>query len=126
MPTAIETSGLTSSAALVNAGNVAAAYAACRSLTPDAPSETGDALAKFEPPPRRLEAKQLAGLTLVDDAWNANPISMREFLATMHTFRRDGRRAGLVLGEMADLGEASYHITVSSWSLSAKGGIRSS
>jgi UDP-N-acetylmuramoyl-tripeptide--D-alanyl-D-alanine ligase len=53
------------------------------------------------------------GGVLINDAWNANPISMRaalEFLAD----RAKGRRRVAVLGEMAELGPSSpaYHVEI--------------
>jgi UDP-N-acetylmuramoyl-tripeptide--D-alanyl-D-alanine ligase len=49
------------------------------------------------------------GIVLVNDCYNANPVSMRAALS--HLARLDGARRIAVLGEMAELGEgaASYH-----------------
>jgi UDP-N-acetylmuramoyl-tripeptide--D-alanyl-D-alanine ligase len=50
------------------------------------------------------------GGLLVNDCWNANPVSMRAALEDLAD-RSEGRRTVAVLGEMAELGEASdaYH-----------------
>jgi UDP-N-acetylmuramoyl-tripeptide--D-alanyl-D-alanine ligase len=61
--------------------------------------------------PLREEEHELAdGIVLLNDCYNANPISMRAALE--HLVRRaDGRRSVAVLGEMAELGPAApdYH-----------------
>jgi UDP-N-acetylmuramoyl-tripeptide--D-alanyl-D-alanine ligase len=46
------------------------------------------------------------GVTIVNDAYNANPDSMRAALQTLPVLAR-GRRSWAVLGEMLELGEAS-------------------
>ena len=50
------------------------------------------------------------GGMLVNDCWNANPVSMRAALEDL-VERSDGRRTVAVLGEMAELGAESdaYH-----------------
>src|SRR5215208_6566412 len=64
----------------------------------------------------RLRGEELelpGGALLINDAWNANPVSMRAALAYL-VRRADGRRAVAVLGEMAELGRdaARYHAEV--------------
>jgi UDP-N-acetylmuramoyl-tripeptide--D-alanyl-D-alanine ligase len=55
----------------------------------------------------RMEVSELAdGVTLVNDAYNANPESMRAALGALMTMAA-GRRAWAVLGPMAELGEAA-------------------
>jgi len=52
----------------------------------------------------RMEITELAGgITLVNDAYNANPHSMKAALRSLSTIGR-GRRSWAVLGEMAELG----------------------
>ena len=55
---------------------------------------------------RNQELPLPGGGLLINDAWNANPISMR---AALEHLRRlaDGRRRVAVLGEMAELGDYS-------------------
>lgn len=53
----------------------------------------------------RMEVTERAdGITVVNDAYNANPESMRAALETLATMAR-GRRAFAVLGQMSELGE---------------------
>lgn len=73
-----------------------------------------DQFASFQPVPGRgtLQKLEIAGahITVLDDAYNANPGSMAASLALVSTMRSQGRKIA-VLGEMLELGEhaASYH-----------------
>lgn len=61
------------------------------------------ALAAMEPPKHRLELIQANGVSVLDDAYNANPSSMGEALALLGTIETRGvRRAAL--GDMLELG----------------------
>lgn len=63
------------------------------------------ALAAATPVSRwRMEVTEHRGVTLVNDAYNANPESMRAALTTLGSLARD-RRAIAVLAHMAELGE---------------------
>ena len=67
--------------------------------------DLGDALI----PPGRGARLDAGGLTLIDDSYNANPVSMRAALEELAA-EPEGRRFAL-LGEMLELGDASaaYH-----------------
>ena len=55
----------------------------------------------------RMDVTELpAGITLINDAYNANPHSMKAALQSLSTIGR-GRRSWAVLGEMAELGDAT-------------------
>jgi UDP-N-acetylmuramoyl-tripeptide--D-alanyl-D-alanine ligase len=65
----------------------------------------------------RGELIELAGgIVLVNDCYNANPVSMRAALDHLASLRVEGRRVA-VLGEMGELGPgaAGYHREVGSW-----------
>jgi len=56
--------------------------------------------------PMRMQVERRAdGLTVINDAYNANPTSMGAALKTLAGARRSGGRSVAVLGEMAELGE---------------------
>jgi UDP-N-acetylmuramoyl-tripeptide--D-alanyl-D-alanine ligase len=63
------------------------------------------ALADFEPSDGRLKLWQLDHLTLIDDSYNANPLSMKLGLEALHEIAPPGARRLAILGEMAELGE---------------------
>ena len=48
------------------------------------------------------------GVTVINDAYNANPDSMRAALKTLAHAHAGGRRTWAVLGEMAELGDAAW------------------
>ena len=55
--------------------------------------------------PMRMELHERAdGLVIINDAYNANPDSMRSALETLARMGRSGRRTVAVLGEMRELG----------------------
>jgi UDP-N-acetylmuramoyl-tripeptide--D-alanyl-D-alanine ligase len=64
-------------------------------------------LAGFTPPAHRLQIKKgIRGVRLIDDAYNANPASLKAALLTFQSLRQ-GERGGLVLGDMLELGSES-------------------
>ncbi|MDE3720255.1 UDP-N-acetylmuramoyl-tripeptide--D-alanyl-D-alanine ligase [Nocardiopsis sp. N85] len=67
-----------------------------------------DALGAAVPVSRwRMEVTEHDGVTLVNDAYNANPESMRAALTTLGALARD-RRPIAVLGHMAELGDEAH------------------
>ena len=90
--------------------NAAAAILAAK-LTGIAPAEAATSLEGFGPPPGRGTIETLAlpsggTFTLIDDAYNANPESMRAaFAAFRH--RTGDKRQFLALGEMLEIGHES-------------------
>lgn len=56
--------------------------------------------------PHRMQVTEVGGITVVDDAYNANPDSMRAALRALPVLAGQ-RRTVAVLGEMLELGEAS-------------------
>jgi UDP-N-acetylmuramoyl-tripeptide--D-alanyl-D-alanine ligase len=72
-------------------------------------ADTAAALSDAVPRSRwRMEVRETAdGVTVINDAYNANPDSMRAALKTLAAAGR-GRRTWAVLGEMAELGDAAW------------------
>jgi len=67
----------------------------------------------FEPAPMRWQTSKKDGVLFVNDAYNANPLSMRAALSTFAELPGDGRKF-VVLGGMRELGasEADEHRTL--------------
>ena len=69
-------------------------------------SECAAGLAKTALPAGRLQVKALGGISIVNDAYNANPDSMIAALRTVANLPASGRRVA-ALGEMGELGQES-------------------
>jgi len=85
-----------------NARNVAAAVAAARELGVDAEA-IRSRLAGATGPPMRMERLAIGSLQVLNDAYNANPLSARAAVEALAGFAADGRRVA-ILGEMLELG----------------------
>ncbi len=68
--------------------------------------EIRDGLACFEPMPMRWSCREIDGVQVVNDAYNANPVSMDAALQTFREMPVAGKR-WLVLGDMLELGETA-------------------
>ncbi len=85
-------------------GDALAAAAAAHALGLE-PEGIAAALRGARLSPMRMQVERRPdGLTVINDAYNANPTSMAASLKTLAAARRDGRTVA-VLGEMAELGE---------------------
>ena len=82
-----------------------AALAALHALDPSLPEALAPHFASLGLPEGRGQVIRLGSLALVDDSYNANPVSVR--LAIEAFMQRPGGRKLLLLGEMLELGEAS-------------------
>ncbi len=70
--------------------------------------EICNGLAGFRSIDHRMRlVRGVGGTTLLDDAYNANPVAMAEALATLIQIAPPGSRRVAVLGQMAELGEAA-------------------
>ncbi|HBA83521.1 MAG TPA: UDP-N-acetylmuramoyl-tripeptide--D-alanyl-D-alanine ligase [Verrucomicrobia bacterium] len=71
------------------------------------------ALGRFAPPPMRWSRTTVGGVLAINDAYNANPLSMRAALRTFADVPATGRR-WVVLGGMRELGavERSEHLAL--------------
>ncbi len=69
------------------------------------------ALRDFRPPKHRLNRIELIDITVIDDSYNANPLSMKLALDTLADAKVAGARSIAVLGGMAELGGQAqrYH-----------------
>ncbi len=63
-------------------------------------------LLEGEPPAMRLQVERIGGVTVLNDAYNANPDSMLAAIETLEQFEHAGRRV-CVLGDMLELGAMS-------------------
>jgi UDP-N-acetylmuramoyl-tripeptide--D-alanyl-D-alanine ligase len=90
---------------LFNVYNALAASAVCLSLgiTTD---EIKAALERYRAFPMRFEIFRVNNITVINDAYNANPSSVEESLKELVRMRSDGRIVA-VLGDMYELGEFS-------------------
>lgn len=66
--------------------------------------EIAAALAKAKPSAMRMERLRVGQITVINDAYNANPSSVRAAFEVMDQFSAVGRKV-LVLGDMRELGE---------------------
>jgi UDP-N-acetylmuramoyl-tripeptide--D-alanyl-D-alanine ligase len=91
-----------------NAANAAAAAAAAIALG-CSDREIVEGLADARPVGRRMRVERLAsGVTLIDDCYNANPVSMAAALETLRDLAaRGGGRPVAALGDMLELGPES-------------------
>ncbi|MHC4777727.1 MAG: UDP-N-acetylmuramoyl-tripeptide--D-alanyl-D-alanine ligase [Planctomycetota bacterium] len=92
------------------AWNVAAAAAVGLSLGVEL-EQAARSMRTFQGPRGRLTCETIGALTLIDDAYNANPSSMRAALETARAKERKGRLI-VVMGDMLELGRSSlkYHM----------------
>ncbi|MDM8005571.1 MAG: UDP-N-acetylmuramoyl-tripeptide--D-alanyl-D-alanine ligase [Phycisphaerae bacterium] len=91
-----------------NVLNALAAIGVARRLGVDH-EEIAARLATFSLPPMRLEYQRVGDLTLVNDAYNANPASLAAAVDVLVSLPTDGRKV-LIVGDMRELGEASEEL----------------
>jgi len=88
-----------------NVWNALAAIAVCRRLGADM-KMIAERLATFRGVPMRMELVQVGSVTVLNDAYNANPVSMSAALDEFRRYRAS-RTRHFVCGEMRELGEDS-------------------
>jgi len=76
-------------------------------------AEINEALQDYRAVRQRMEVLDICGITVINDAYNANPASMKAAFETLQHMRLKGQLF-LVLGDMLELGEQSrqWHKTV--------------
>jgi UDP-N-acetylmuramoyl-tripeptide--D-alanyl-D-alanine ligase len=90
-----------------NVVNAAAAAAVARDLGLSW-EDVREGLLECRLPPGRLQVETIAGVTMVDDAYNANPASMAASIEAWESLDASScRRRIAVLGDMLELGERS-------------------
>lgn len=70
------------------------------------PEQIAEGLERVKLPPMRMERVQVGDITIINDAYNANPSSMRVALGVMDAIATPARKV-VVLGDMRELGEQS-------------------
>jgi len=86
----------------------ALAAAAAAGVLGMGPEEVAAGLGKASLSPARMQVTRRAdGLTVINDAYNANPTSMAAGLKALAAAGSGGRRTVAVLGEMAELGDTA-------------------
>ena len=100
------------------ARNAAAAAATAMSLGMSF-DQVVDALSACEVGGMRTRVREIRGVTWVNDAYNANPASVKAGLSWLAGCYAERRRVFLVLGDMLELGEASErnHVEVLAFAL---------
>jgi UDP-N-acetylmuramoyl-tripeptide--D-alanyl-D-alanine ligase len=88
-----------------NIVNALEAIAVCTSYGVSIP-DCAERLASFRPPRMRMERLTIDGVTILNDAYNSNPVSAENSLREFEKLPRTGRKI-VVLGDMAELGRAS-------------------
>jgi len=99
-----------------NVYNALCAYAVARLFR--VPCEkVVQAIEGVEPLPGRMRLLTIGEIMVLDDAYNANPLSVREALETLASMETKGRRIA-VIGDMLETGEneASYHEKIADYS----------
>jgi UDP-N-acetylmuramoyl-tripeptide--D-alanyl-D-alanine ligase len=74
------------------------------------------------PASMRMEMQTLGGVRIINDAYNSNPDSLLAALETMESFPAGGKRIA-VLGDMAELGQASESAHVEAGRFAARLGL---
>ena len=97
---------------LHNVYNALAAFAV-GSLKEVDPQEIRQSLEQYEPSHLRMELVRIGNISVINDSYNANPISMAKALETQKSIQASGRKVA-VLGDMLELGEKApdFHLEV--------------
>jgi UDP-N-acetylmuramoyl-tripeptide--D-alanyl-D-alanine ligase len=83
------------------------------------PAQAAEAMAEFSAAPMRLERIELGGVTIINDAYNANPASVAaaaEVLSEALSEKKIGRKV-MIVGDMRELGPQAFalHAQTGAW-----------
>jgi len=95
-----------------NVYNALAAFAVGSLLELD-PQKIKQKLERYTPSELRMELVQIRNIRVINDSYNANPVSMEKALETLKRIKIRGRKIA-VLGDMLELGEMAeyFHLEV--------------
>lgn len=88
-----------------NIANCLASFAVCHALGHDI-GDLRDVMASFQLPAMRIERQRIGDITVINDAYNANPESVRAALRYLGELNGGGRKV-FVCGDMLELGQES-------------------
>ena len=86
--------------------NAAAALAVAAALGIDV-QKAADQLVKADPPGMRMEVGEIRGVKVINDTYNANPLSMKAGLVTALEMKGNSHRCHAALADMLELGPLS-------------------
>ncbi|HHT9158689.1 MAG TPA: UDP-N-acetylmuramoyl-tripeptide--D-alanyl-D-alanine ligase [Candidatus Brocadiaceae bacterium] len=88
-----------------NINNCLASFAVCHALGHNI-NTLKDAFSSFKLPSMRIEQQHIGNITVINDAYNANPESVRAALQYLSEIKTLGRKV-FICGDMLELGEES-------------------
>ena len=91
-----------------NITNCLASFAICKALGQDI-SRAKDAFSSFKLPSMRIEQQRIGNITVINDAYNANPESVRAALQYLSEIEAAGRKV-FVCGDMLELGNEAAQL----------------
>src|SRR3989337_1911332 len=91
-----------------NITNCLASFAICKALGQDI-SRAKDAFSSFKLPSMRIEQQRIGNITVINDAYNANPESVRAALQYLSEIEAEGRKV-FVCGDMLELGNEAAQL----------------
>ena len=91
-----------------NINNCLASFAICHALGHNI-YDLNDAFSFFKLPQMRIEQQRIGNITLINDAYNANPESVRAALEYLNEIDATGRKV-FICGDMLELGNESFQL----------------